>query len=401
MNESGIERRGTAGAPTMSLTSGPRSRDTISAGAPERRSAGAPERMTASGSGAAVARPSPSPSPHADPRPRRGRSLASLGAGLRAACLLVLFALGLLAGFSPAPAHAQTEQTVSSDWALIPAGVQPGESFRLLFVTSTTGNAISTDIATYNGRVQTRAANPNGHTAIQGFSAQFRALGSTASTNARANTLTRAIDPDAPIYWLDGAKVADNYAGFYDGTWGNMNVPRDETGQLLSGNIVVWTGTNNDGTTNSFSLGGTTGFGSRAIFARPLGTGFTTAPLNADHVARQTGTLRLYALSPVITVEAAAAEPTRSLSWSGHVAGFSETAANDGAVSGTFSVALTGGTWATTNNATMAAAITANGLPAGLSVEITSIISVGTTQVVRGQRHRDADRRHLGEPGGH
>ena len=64
-------------------------------------------------------------------------------------------------------------------WPLKPSGVSPGGSFRLLFVTSTTRNAQSSNIADYNGFVQGRAA--AGHAAISAFSSQFRVLGSTGS----------------------------------------------------------------------------------------------------------------------------------------------------------------------------------------------------------------------------
>ena len=65
-------------------------------------------------------------------------------------------------------AHAQTE--VPMDWSLIPAGLGPGDQFRLLFVSSTTRDATSSDIADYDAHVQSAAA--AGHTAIQSYSAQ-------------------------------------------------------------------------------------------------------------------------------------------------------------------------------------------------------------------------------------
>ena len=59
----------------------------------------------------------------------------------------------------------------------------------------------------------------------------FRALISTAGTDARDNTGTRYTYSDdnddtnddlgVPIYWLNGKKVADDYRDLYDGTWAN------------------------------------------------------------------------------------------------------------------------------------------------------------------------------------
>ena len=134
-----------------------------------------------------------------------------------------------------------TAQTVPHDWPLIPAGVEPGDSFRLLFVTSTYTSAASTVLSTYNTFVQGRAAaNAN----LAGFSGQFRALIST-SVDARDNTATTGTG--VPIYWVGGDKVADDYADLYDGSW-DSEAGRTETGAGRGGHLVVWTGSNADGT---------------------------------------------------------------------------------------------------------------------------------------------------------
>ena len=88
---------------------------------------------------------------------------SAAGALLALAALLAAPMLGI-GGI----AHAQTE--VPTDWSLIPAGLGPGDQFRLLFVSSTTRDATSSDIADYDAHVQSAAA--AGHTAIQSYSAQ-------------------------------------------------------------------------------------------------------------------------------------------------------------------------------------------------------------------------------------
>ena len=103
---------------------------------------------------------------------RRGRL------GLAALCLALL-------SFA-ASAEAQTE--VPDDWGLIPSGLGPGDSFRLLFITSTKDTATATAIAAYNTFVQDRAA--AGHTDIQAYRSNFKVVGSTASVDARDNTAT-------------------------------------------------------------------------------------------------------------------------------------------------------------------------------------------------------------------
>ena len=194
----------------------------------------------------------------------------------------------------PAPPTAcSAEVTVPSDWALKPTGVASGGKFRLLFVTSNRRDARSTNIAHYNSFVQARAA--NGHAAIQNYGKGFRVLGSTQAVNARANTCSRSSDTDAAVYWLNGTKVADNYGDMYDGSW-DSNADRIESGNSNTAvTSRVWTGTNNNGTTDSFNyLGGfSPAFGTSNSPTTPLKQGITT-----------TGNYRLYGLSQVFVVDA-------------------------------------------------------------------------------------------------
>ena len=63
--------------------------------------------------------------------------------------------------------------------------------------------------------------------AIRPYDLQFKAIASTAAVDARDNTQTRPSDTDAPIYWLNGNKAADNYADMYDGDLGRRGEPND------------------------------------------------------------------------------------------------------------------------------------------------------------------------------
>ena len=63
---------------------------------------------------------------------------------------------------------------VFPDFPLVPAGLGVGDSFRLLFLTSTTRDATATDIEVYNAFV--RAAAAAGHADIQDYSAGFYAV---------------------------------------------------------------------------------------------------------------------------------------------------------------------------------------------------------------------------------
>ena len=135
-------------------------------------------------------------------------------------------------------------EEVPHDWGLIPSGLGPGDSFRLLFVTSDTRNGRLTTIETYDEHVQEAAA--AGHSAIQTYSEHFKALASTETVDARDHTSSTE-SPGVPIYWLDGAKVADNYSDFYDGDW-DSNEPRNESGTEESSTNLPFTGSNSDGT---------------------------------------------------------------------------------------------------------------------------------------------------------
>ena len=207
--------------------------------------------------------------------------------------LPALLCLPLFLGLA-APAAAQTSVTVPIDWALKPADVEGGESFRLLFATSTGRDAQSTDIADYNAFVQTRAK--AGHGAItDAMGDQFKVVGSTASVDARDNTGTSGAG--VPIYWLNGAKVADDYADFYDGSWDSSQF-RNESGNTAGAQFSLWTGSNEDGTKHSFPLGHNVLVrGGNPGPSEPRFDAFSSAP---------TTELRLYGLSPLFKV----AKPT-------------------------------------------------------------------------------------------
>ena len=203
-------------------------------------------------------------------------------------------ALALLAALA-APALAQTEHEVPADWSLKPDAVAVGGTFRLLFVSSTTRDGTSTDIADYNAHVQTAAA--AGHADIQDYSAGFAAIGSTSAVNARDNTGTTASDTDAPIYWLsettDRSAVATGYADFYDGTWGDTSA-RTETGAStgFGGNNEAITGTTSDGRTSTSQLG----------HVASVRTWRLTGSNVATRAIAATTERRLLALSPIFTV---------------------------------------------------------------------------------------------------
>ena len=122
--------------------------------------------------------------------------------------------------------------TVPSDWSLKPTGLAVGAKFRLLFLSSTKRDGSSSDIADYHAFIQTRAA--AGHADIRTYSTGFRAVGCTADRRRPRQHLAprtpATTDKGVPIYWLNGAKAADQYEDFYDGTWDDEANDKNESG---------------------------------------------------------------------------------------------------------------------------------------------------------------------------
>ena len=207
---------------------------------------------------------------------------------------------------------------VFPDHVLIPAGLGVGDSFRLLFLTSTTRDARATDIEVYNAFV--RAAAAAGHADIRDYSGRFYAVASTADDDARDNTGTAytSSNPGVPVYWLDGDKIADDYADFYDGTWDAEYTATDESGEAYDDGgmgVGVWTGTDDDGTEYHDPPGigaGPRGLGTATNRGPQLGQINTSNdtdmdatkpnPLNSGGVNPASNLFPLYGLSEVFTV---------------------------------------------------------------------------------------------------
>ena len=192
--------------------------------------------------------------------------------------------------------------------ALVPGSFRVGDGFRLLFVTSNRSTAESSDIAKYNKFVQDAAA--SGHTDIQDYSSVFRALGSTASIDARDNTATNP-NKDGPgeeIRWLNGPRAANDYADFYNGSWDHRNPGRDQDGAVhdfpTGAAGSVWTGSQSDGQGESGNeLGGT----GNVATARPSsGSG---NEIFGSSFAPEGGLKPLYGLSYVLQTAAPADTP--------------------------------------------------------------------------------------------
>ena len=154
----------------------------------------------------------------------------------RLAHLSVLVIAAIVVSFTMTVDHAHAQSiwnskyidgsivTVNQDWAHVPPDLGPGDTFRLMFatccdqfdssslggyrgtlivdITSNDNHDISDDDANFYTPVLATSFNP----VIQDNTASGFDVGSNA-------------DQGPPIYWIDGKRIADNYADFYDGTW--------------------------------------------------------------------------------------------------------------------------------------------------------------------------------------
>jgi hypothetical protein len=144
---------------------------------------------------------------------------------------------------------------VSAAPATVPSDLNPGDTYRLVFVTSTERDAMSSNIADYNAFVTAAA---NSVPELLALGTTWKAIGSTETVDARDNTGTNpGVATGVPIYTLADTRIANDNADLWDGM---INVPLNLT-ELETLVVVpgVWTGSMSDGTADAFNdlwLGG-------------------------------------------------------------------------------------------------------------------------------------------------
>ncbi len=197
-----------------------------------------------------------------------------------------------------------------------PAGLAPGDHFRIAFVTgSTTTDISSSDIASYNLFVNTAA----GGATYNGSAVTFYAIGSTATVNAYDNIHSTTMND--PVYLAGGALVAPSITGA-NGLWSGALVNRiatDIDGTVVSpeaqgGDRRVFTGTLVDGTVSSTPLGSYQSgfFGAPGYFKASNGqaTGYTDAAwISTGGFANQYAPSSFYGISETLTVAAPSGVP--------------------------------------------------------------------------------------------
>ena len=184
--------------------------------------------------------------------------------------------------------------TASAGSIATPTGLNPGDQFRFVFVTTTTTFATSSDLSTYDNIVSSDAT---GYT-YGGNSPIWKAIVSNSTTNARDHIglLSTSL---IPLYTVDGTKVSTG------NLWsGSVLSP---IGMAIDGSISdpsVWTGTDTSGATATGlgNVGGIATYGASwltdAAWIHMLFTGDTAEPM------------ALYGISEVLTVPSAVPEPS-------------------------------------------------------------------------------------------
>lgn len=138
-----------------------------------------------------------------------------------------------------------------------PAGLNPGDTYHVIFVSSTTRDATSADILDYDAHVRNAADNAGIGSSI---GLDWRALGSTTSISAYDHLAPLFSDPDnTPIYNQNGNLVAASLNDLFSGGPLNSPILYDENGVEL--NTLAWTGTFRFGDAyTSFTLGSANNF---------------------------------------------------------------------------------------------------------------------------------------------
>jgi hypothetical protein len=151
---------------------------------------------------------------------------------------------------------------------VVPPSLHPGDHYQLMFVTSATRTALSSNIDDYNSFVTTQAA---GLTTALGQPVSWHAIASTPTVDARDN----APQLDS-VYDLQGHRITafDAVHGLYHTATSDLEQPPnvDETGSKTV-EESIWTGTRStgQGATSGRELGGGNLFHSSGDDARTSG----------------------------------------------------------------------------------------------------------------------------------
>lgn len=137
-----------------------------------------------------------------------------------------------------------------------PSGLNPGDPYRLAFVTTTLTDALSDDIDDYNAIVAGDAA---AEAALNALGTTWKAIASTPAVAAIDNTATNhtGAGEGVPIYFLNDVIMALNYTDLWDGSIQTASWTESD-GTAASG--LIWAGTDfRGGRSHNIELGAASG----------------------------------------------------------------------------------------------------------------------------------------------
>lgn len=181
----------------------------------------------------------------------------------------------------------------------VPRDLKPGDSYRIVFVTSKGRDAISSNIADYDSFVNA-VANGNG-SMLKTLNASWLAIASTSTVDAFTHiggTFSTG------IYLLDGTLVAAGSGPLWGSPFPALahSISMTELG-APDKFTTVWTGTKNDGTKRETTFLGSTA----ASTGGPVATGL--AWVNTPGSLPTYTTHNLYGISSVLTVPSSRLDP--------------------------------------------------------------------------------------------
>lgn len=224
------------------------------------------------------------------------RLIGRRGVARRVICVTVAMGLGMAIGVTPALGS----PILASDVGL--TGLSAGTQFRLAFLTSTTRDGTSSDIADYDAFV-VDAANLSG-SLVAGLSTDWLAIASTSTVDA----IDHIGQYDVPVYDLTGSPIIANDSDLWNATVGTSDMVNaidvKENGYAVSyydPPIFAWTGTNADGKAN---LTQCLGCGTPPTAAAIVGNVLVYANWQwiYGQTTNTTSPERLYAISPLLTI---------------------------------------------------------------------------------------------------
>jgi hypothetical protein len=125
---------------------------------------------------------------------------------------------------------------------LVPAGLNPGDQFYVVFTSSTDQTAISTDISTYNALVEGLAATSS-IAGVRSISGYFKVIGATSTNNQ-----CQPADLTKPVYTVTKRLISSSVSSMFTPTIVGLSSPLDvdESG-VAATNGISYTGCNTDG----------------------------------------------------------------------------------------------------------------------------------------------------------